>query len=144
MVHLSSDMTEIDPKRRANMARIGPRDTAPELAVRRVLHRMGYRFRLHRRDLPGKPDVVLPRHHTIFLIHGCFWHRHSGCRFAYHPKSRVAFWEGKFERNVARDRKVEQELRERGWTVQVIWECETRDSIALEGRLREMLTGPSS
>ena len=82
-------MTQVDPKRSAMMARIGPRDTAPEIAVRRVLHRMGYRFRLHRQDLPGKPDVVLPRHRMIFLIHGCFWHRHSGCRFAYMPKSRV-------------------------------------------------------
>jgi len=133
--------TEIDPKRSANMARIGPRDTAPELAVRRALHRMGYRFRLHRRDLPGKPDVVLPRLRTIFLIHGCFWHRHPGCRFAYSPKSRTAFWEGKFERNVIRDRKVEQQLREAGWTVYTIWECETRDPAALADRLRQMLSG---
>ena len=132
-------MTEIDPKRSANMARIGSRDTAPELAVRRTLHRLGYRFRLYRHDLPGKPDVVLPRHRTIFLIHGCFWHRHPGCRFAYTPKTRVSFWEGKFERNVARDLKVERELRERGWTVQVIWECETHDPAALERRLLETL-----
>ena len=82
-------MTQVDQKRSAMMARIGPRDTAPEIAVRRVLHRMGYRFRLHRQDLPGKPDVVLPRHRMIFLIHVCFWHLHSGCRFAYMPKSRV-------------------------------------------------------
>lgn len=135
------DMTVIDPRRSANMARIGPRDTAPELAVRRALHRLGYRFRLHRSDLPGTPDVVLPRHRTIFLIHGCFWHRHRCCRFAYSPKSRVGFWEGKFKRNVIRDRKVERELREDGWLVHTIWECETRDPSALEARLRKMLTG---
>lgn len=121
------------------MARIGQKDTEPELAVRRLLHRMGYRFRLHRADLPGRPDVVLPRHRTIFLIHGCFWHRHPGCRFAYEPKSRTEFWRSKFERNVARDRKVERQLREGGWTVQVIWECETRDAAALEHRLRRVL-----
>lgn len=138
---LITGMTGVDPRRSANMARIGSRDTVPELAVRRALHRMGYRFRLHRQDLPGKPDVVLPRHQMIFLIHGCFWHRHPGCRFAYSPKTRVAFWEGKFERNVARDRKVEQELRERRWTVHTIWECQTRDSVALEAMLRLMLTG---
>lgn len=131
-------MAAIDPKRSAMMARIGPRDTAPELAVRRALHRLGYRFRLHRRDLPGKPDVVLPRHRTIFLIHGCFWHRHPGCRFAYVPKSRIEFWRAKFEANVARDRRVEQKLRKQGWTVQIIWECETRDP-GLNRRLREAL-----
>lgn len=121
------------------MARIGPRDTAPELAVRRTLHRLGYRFRIHRSDLPGKPDVVLPRHGMIFLIHGCFWHRHPGCRFAYQPKSRVAFWEGKFEKNVARDERVLRALEGLGWTVEVIWECETRETGALDRRLREVL-----
>jgi DNA mismatch endonuclease (patch repair protein) len=114
-------------QRSAMMARIGPRDTVPELAVRRALHRMGYRFRLHRRDLPGKPDIVLPRHRTIFLIHGCFWHRHARCRFAYMPKSRVAFWLSKFQANVKRDRRVRRALKEQGWKVVVIWECQTRD-----------------
>jgi DNA mismatch endonuclease (patch repair protein) len=127
--------TEIDPKRSANMAHIGPRDTAPELAVRRALHRMGYRFRLYCRDLPGKPDIVLPRHRTIFMIHGCFWHRHPGCRFAYMPKSRVEFWRGKFEGNISRDERVLRELTEMGWTVRIIWECETRDPAELEQRL---------
>lgn len=125
-------MAAVDPKRSANMARIGPRDTAPELTVRRLLHRLGYRFRLCVGDLPGRPDVVLPRHRTIFLIHGCFWHRHPGCRFAYSPKSRVSFWEDKFRRNVARDRKVVQELKKREWKVHIIWECETHDKALLE------------
>ena len=133
-------LTDVDPKRSSNMARIGPRDTAPELAVRSVLHRMGYRFRLHQPDLPGKPDVVLPRHRTIFLIHGCFWHHHPACRFAYMPKTRVDFWDAKFKANVIRDRKVERQLREKGWTVQVIWECETRDQAALKKLLRRALS----
>ncbi|WP_315761762.1 DNA mismatch endonuclease Vsr [Bradyrhizobium sp. SZCCHNS2005] len=129
----------IDPKRSANMARIGPRDTAPELAVRRALHRLGYRFRLHRADLPGKPDVVLPRHRTVFLIHGCFWHQHPGCRFAYMPKSRVEFWRRKFEGNVARDARVQKALEEGGWKVRVVWECETRDQGALNRLLQRAL-----
>ena len=132
-------LTEIDPKRSSNMARIGQRDTAPELAVRSTLHQMGYRFRLHQSDLPGKPDVVLARHRTIFLIHGCFWHRHRACRFAYMPKSRVDFWRAKFKANVIRDRKVEKQLQERGWTVQIVWECETKDRVALEKLLRQVL-----
>lgn len=126
-------------QRSANMARIRQRNTSPELTVRSALHRMGYRFRLHRRNLPGCPDVVLPRHRTIFLIYGCFWHRHTGCRFAYTPKSRVNFWKAKFQANLVRDRKVEQELRDRGWAVQIIWECETRDPKALEEQLRSAL-----
>jgi DNA mismatch endonuclease (patch repair protein) len=131
--------TDIDPKRSANMARIGPRNTAPEMAVRRLLHRMGYRFRIHRTDLPGTPDVVLPRHGVIFLIHGCFWHRHPGCRFAYTPKSRTEFWAKKFEGNVARDEKVRVELVKAGWRVCVIWECETKDLALLGRRLRKTL-----
>jgi DNA mismatch endonuclease (patch repair protein) len=129
-------------QRSANMAKIRPNDTAPELAVRRSLHRMGCRFRLHRRDLPGKPDVVLPRHRKIFLIHGCFWHRHPGCRFAYVPKSRVEFWASKFRRNVGRDRDVLKALEAHGWTVHIIWECETRDAVVLNQRLREVLGLP--
>ena len=128
-------------QRSANMARIKQRNTSPELAVRSTLHRMGYRFRLHRRDLPGRPDVVLPRHRTIFLVHGCFWHHHARCRFAYTPKSRVEFWKAKFEANVVRDRKIERDLQNMGWVVQVIWECKTRDLSALEEQLRLALSG---
>jgi DNA mismatch endonuclease, patch repair protein len=121
------------------MARIGPRNTAPEIAVRRILHRLGLRFRLHRRDLPGTPDIVLPRRRLALLVNGCFWHRHAGCAFAYTPKTRVEFWTAKFERNVARDRKVRRELKDRGWRVHVIWECDTRDQAALERRLLAIL-----
>lgn len=129
----------IPPERSAIMARIGPRNTAPELAVRRILHGLGVRFRLHRRDLPGTPDIVLPGRQLAILVHGCFWHRHPRCAFAYTPKTRVEFWTTKFKRNVARDRKVRRQLRHLGWRVHIIWECETRDLIALEHRLRKVL-----
>jgi len=134
-----AEATGIDPKRSAMMARIGQRDTVPELAVRRSLHRSGYRFRLHRRDLPGTPDITLPRYKTIVFVHGCFWHRHPGCRFAYMPKSRVDFWDKKFQTNIARDGRVQQQLEQRGWTVLVVWECETVEAGALDRRLRNLL-----
>ena len=124
------------------MSRIGPRNTAPELAVRRVLHRIGARFRLHRRDLPGTPDIVLPGPRLVLLVHGCFWHRHAGCQFAYTPKTRAEFWTTKFAGNVARDRKVRRKLKSLGWDVHVIWECDTRDLAALERRLRKIVAKP--
>jgi len=122
-----------------NMSRIRGRDTSPEIRVRSVLHRMGYRFRLHRRDLPGRPDIVLPRYQTAIFVHGCFWHRHPDCRFAYTPKSRVAFWTEKFRRNIERHSEVEQQLRELDWRVLVIWECETRSPDLLRNLLEELL-----
>src|SRR5689334_5911287 len=132
-------MDIVTPARRsAMMANIGPRNTAPELAVRRMLHRMGYRFRLHRRDLPGKPDIVIPRVRAAVLVHGCFWHRHNACRFAYTPKSRTDFWMRKFRQNVARDLKVRDDLERAGWTVHVVWECETGDPEALSRRLQRL------
>jgi DNA mismatch endonuclease (patch repair protein) len=96
----------------------------PERLVRSALHRVGYRFRLHRKNLPGKPDIVLPKHRTVVFVHGCFWHRHKGCRCAYTPKSRVAFWSAKFESNVERDRRNAREHRRLGWKVVTVWECE--------------------
>jgi DNA mismatch endonuclease (patch repair protein) len=100
-----------------------------------VLHREGYRFRLHPRDLPGKPDIVLPRFRTVVFVHGCFWHRHPGCRYAYNPKSREAFWQEKFRRNVQRDEEAGDALRSLGWRVLYVWECETKDEDALRKRL---------
>ncbi len=133
-------MDRLTPAQRsANMARIGPKDTRPELAVRSVLHGLGFRFRLHRRDLPGTPDIALPKYRTTILVHGCFWHRHPNCRFAYTPKSRTDFWLEKFTKNIARDRLVRQTLRRMGWKVLVIWECETASREALVKRLRSML-----
>ena len=115
----------LTPEHRSwNMSRIRNRDTAPEKIVRSLLHRMGYRFRLHRRDLPGSPDIVLPKYRTVIFVHGCFWHRHKGCKFAYMPKSRPEFWQNKFDTNVERDRRVKRELKKLGWRVIVIWECE--------------------
>ncbi|RDD29370.1 very short patch repair endonuclease [Prosthecochloris sp. ZM] len=114
-------------KRSRNMSRIKSGDTKPELAVRKALHAHGLRFRLHRKDLPGTPDIVLPKHSTVIFVHGCFWHRHKGCRFAYTPKSRMEFWQAKFDSNIERDRRVAQKLSNAGWRVLIIWECETRD-----------------
>lgn len=110
--------------------------TAPEIVVRQVLHALGLRFRLHRRDLPGSPDIVLPKFQTVVFVHGCFWHRHPDCRYATTPKSRQEYWLPKFEANVERDARKEAQLRELGWRVLVMWECETKSLEALEARLR--------
>ena len=134
-------MTDIvDTKRRSEMmARIKGRDTAPERKVRSIAHRMGLRFRLHRKDLPGRPDLVFPKHRLVVFVHGCFWHRHEGCRFAYTPQSRVVFWTQKFAANVDRDARQEAALKELGWRVLVIWECETKNEAAVESRLAEII-----
>lgn len=122
-------------ERSALMSRIRGKDTKPELVVRRVAHALGYRFRLHRRDLAGAPDLVFPRLRKTVFVHGCFWHRHPQCRFAYHPKSNRAFWRKKFSANVTRDRNALKMLPELGWDVLVIWECQTDDVSALTRRL---------
>lgn len=129
--------------RSANMSRIRGKDTAPELRVRSTLHRLGYRFRLHRVDLPGTPDLVLPRYGIAVFVNGCFWHRHPECKYAYTPKSRQEFWQAKFASNVERDALAIQGLEQLGWLTIVVWECETRDpgSLAelLEGRIRDAI-----
>ena len=119
------------------MARIRAKNTAPELVVRRLLHKVGYRFRTHASFLPGTPDVAFTRRKKVVLVHGCFWHRHPGCPRAAVPSSRVDFWKQKFEQNCARDARVQAQLCELGWKVLVIWECETKRP---EG-LRDRLTG---
>ena len=130
-------MDSLPPERRSwNMSRIKSGDTKPERLVRSLLHRMGYRFRLHRRDLPGRPDIVLPKYRKVILVHGCYWHRHPGCRFAYTPKSNVEFWQAKFDENVSRDERQNRQLSELGWRVVTIWECETKEQDALAERLR--------
>jgi DNA mismatch endonuclease, patch repair protein len=122
------------------MSRIGPKNSKPEMAVRRLAHRLGYRFRLHRRELPGKPDLVFPSRRSIIFVHGCFWHRHRECRNgAYMPKTRTEFWRIKLEGNAERDMRNLQSLAEMGWRCLVIWECETRDAGALTDRLRSFL-----
>lgn len=126
-------------KRSWNMSRILSKNTKPEIIVRSILHRLGYRFRLHRNDLPGKPDIVMPKYKTIIFVHGCYWHRHKGCKLAYTPKSRKDFWEAKFTSNIRRDKKNREELIKLGWKVHVIWECEVKNIEELSLRLREML-----
>ena len=126
-------------KRSWAMSRVGARDTVPEIKVRRAAHSVGLRFRLHRKDLPGKPDLVFPRLHAVVFVHGCFWHRHEGCPASKMPKSNTRYWKRKFLRNVTRDKEVEGALRSKGWRVVVIWECETRDEETLRKTLRGQL-----
>jgi len=115
----------LSPKERSErMSRIRSKDTSPEVALRRALHALGLRFRIHDKRLPGRPDIVLPRFKTVVLVHGCFWHRHQGCRVATTPKSNTAFWLDKFERNTVRDARNIASLQALGWKVLVAWECE--------------------
>lgn len=109
------------------MSRIRGRDTKPELRLRSMLHRAGFRFRLHRKDLPGCPDIVLPRHKAAIFLHGCFWHRHKGCRNATTPSTRRHFWEHKFAGTVERDQKNTGILQDLGWRVITVWECDLKD-----------------
>jgi DNA mismatch endonuclease (patch repair protein) len=109
-----------------NMSRIRGRDTRPEIQLRSMLHRAGYRFRLHARDLPGRPDIVLPRFRTVIFVNGCFWHRHPGCRDATTPSTRPEFWKAKFDGNVERDARSQSALKASGWHVLVVWECELK------------------
>lgn len=122
------------------MSRIQGKNTKPERVVRSLLHRMGYRFRLHRKDLPGKPDIVLPKYRTAIFVNGCFWHRHEGCKSAYTPKTRKDFWSKKFAGNVERDSVNQEKLRQLGWNVICVWECEIQKNIDSVGkRLRKLL-----
>jgi DNA mismatch endonuclease (patch repair protein) len=111
------------------------------MIVRRSAHSLGYRFRLHRRDLPGSPDLVFPGRKAVVFVHGCFWHRHRGCKKTTSPKSREQFWQDKFDRNVRRDEENAEKLEQLGWRVMVVWECETKDADALQASLRAFL-GP--
>jgi len=122
-----------------NMSRIRSVNTQPERIVRSLLHRLGFRFRLHRKDLPGSPDIVMTRHGVVVFVHGCFWHRHEGCRMAYMPKSRIDFWKAKFDCNVTRDQEVLNQLKALGWKVLVVWECETKDTVNLSKSLSKRL-----
>ena len=129
----------VDALRREIMRRVRSRDTGPELAVRRFLHRAGYRFRLHDRRLPGSPDLVLRRHRTVVFVHGCFWHRHRGCPRTTTPKTRREFWRTKFRANVARDAAAVRALETLGWRVVVVWECRTGSSSDLAEALKPLL-----
>lgn len=120
------------------MARIKDKNTAPEVAVRRAMHAAGLRFRLHRRNLPGTPDIAFPRYRTVIFVHGCFWHRHTGCRYSTLPATNREMWREKFRKNRLRDASKERALRQEGWKVLVIWECEIGDSDILR-RLAESI-----
>jgi DNA mismatch endonuclease (patch repair protein) len=128
-------------QRARNMSRIRGKDTKPERVVRSLLHRMGYRFRLHGAKLPGRPDVVLRKYRTVLFVHGCFWHRHQGCKNCTTPTHNRKFWVEKLEGNAARDRVKEGELRKLGWRVLVVWECELRAPELVASRMRRTLEG---
>lgn len=124
----------------ARMKRVKGRDTGPEMAVRRICHKLGYRYRLHRKDLPGTPDLTFPGLRKVIFVHGCFWHRHGGkCSRTTMPRTNLLFWEDKFRKNIARDKRTTSKLRHLGWRVAVIWECEIFDEKWLEKRLRHFL-----
>ncbi|WP_375157271.1 very short patch repair endonuclease [Bradyrhizobium sp. RDT46] len=129
----------VSAARSALMSRIGAKNSRPELIVRRVAHRLGFRFRLHRRDLPGTPDIVFPGSRRAVFVHGCFWHRHPNCTRSTTPKTRAEYWENKFAENVERDIRAIEALRRLGWKVLVIWECETFEEARIEGLLRKFL-----
>lgn len=129
----------ISPERRSwLMSRVKGKDTTPELRVRQLAHAMGLRFRLHRKDLPGRPDLVFPKYRVALFVHGCFWHRHPNCPKASSPKTRPEFWQSKFERNVERDQRNIEEITALGWNALVLWECETKDPANLSRRLESI------
>ncbi len=122
-------MDVFSPEKRSRiMSRISGKNTKPEIYIRSLLHRLGYRFRLHRADLPGKPDITLPKHKKIIFVHGCFWHGHEGCRRAKRPDTNKEFWDKKIEGNIARDKHNREKLETLGWKVMVVWTCEIKQS----------------
>lgn len=117
------------------MASVRQKGTGPELIVRSLLHRMGFRFRLHRKDLPGTPDIVLPKYRAALFVHGCFWHQHMGCPKSRRPASNTEYWNRKLDENIERDRLKSDELKHSGWRVLVVWQCETKNLKDLEAKL---------
>ena len=131
----SEVMHKVSEQRSRNMSAIKSKNTKPEIAVRKLLHSMGYRFRLHRKDLPGSPDIVLPKYKTVIFVHGCFWHRHENCKYASTPKTRKEFWENKFKANLKRDLEIQEKIKNLDWRSVVIWECETKNFDNLRERI---------
>lgn len=131
----------LTPKERSErMARVLGKGTKPEMNLRRLVHGMGFRYRLHSKALPGKPDMVFPGRKAVIFMHGCFWHRHPGCKLARMPKSRIDFWKEKLEANSQRDLQNQERLRNMGWRVLVIWECQLRDTNEISRIVREFLS----
>jgi len=126
-------------RRSWNMSRIRSKDTLPEKRVRSMLHRMGYRFRLHRKDLPGRPDVVFVSQRVVLFVHGCFWHRHTGCKNCTTPTNNRSVWVAKLDGNATRDKRNRRALRKAGWKSLVIWECQTEDTRRLENALERLI-----
>ena len=134
-------MTDVfsQEKRSWIMSRVKGRDTKPEILVRSFIFRMGFRFCLHRRDLPGTPDIVLPRHGKVIFVHGCFWHGHKRCPRSKRPTTNENFWNNKLDGNIKRDKRYRRELRQMGWKVLIIWECETKSPEKLLQKLERFL-----
>ena len=128
----------ISSARSKNMSAIKSKNTKPEIEVRKLLHSMGFRFRLHRKDLPGSPDIFLPKFKTVIFVHGCFWHRHENCKYASNPKTRREFWESKFKANVKRDIKNQVKLKSLGWESTIIWGCEIKNKRLLINKLQNI------
>ena len=139
MLAVADTLTKLERSER--MGRVRGVDTGPEITVRRLVHKLGFRFRLHGKDLPGRPDLVFPRLRSVIFVHGCFWHRHPNpsCKLARLPKSRVDFWKPKLTANRQRDLRNEAALMTAGWRVLIVWECELKDKEQLENKLREFL-----
>ena len=131
---------EVSEQRSRNMSAIKSKNTKPEITVRKLLHSMGYRFRLHKKDLPGSPDIVLPKYKTVIFVHGCFWHRHQNCKYASNPKTRREFWKKKFKENIERDKKTQEKLKNLGWKTNIVWECEVKNREILILKLEEILS----
>lgn len=133
-------MDTLSPAERSErMSRVRGKNTKPELVVRKLVHALGYRYRLHRRDLPGLPDLTFPGRGKIIFVHGCFWHRHEGCSLARLPKSRHSFWIPKLEENKRRDTRNQKKLRELGWEILVVWECQISGREVLKARIQDFL-----
>lgn len=130
----------VDPEKRSSiMSAVHSKDTKPEMKVRKAVFALGYRYRLHRTDLPGKPDLVFPSRRKVIFVHGCFWHRHARCKYATIPKTRTQFWQDKFAANTKRDRRVRRDLKKLGWEVLTVWQCELKRPEKLTERLNDFL-----
>ena len=131
---------KVSEQRSRNMSAIKSKNTKPEIKVRKILHSMGYRFRLHSKDLPGSPDIVLPKYKTVIFVHGCFWHRHENCKYASTPKTRKEFWNKKFTDNKKRDLEIQEKIKILDWRSVVIWECETKNIENLRDKIIDVFS----
>ena len=136
----SEEIYKVSEQRSRNMSAIKSKNTKPEIKVRKILHSMGYRFRLHSKDLPGSPDIVLPKYKTVIFVHGCFWHRHENCKYASTPKTRKEFWNKKFTENKKRDSEIQEKIKILDWRSFVIWECETKNLENLRDKIVDIFS----